>query len=728
MKLYAFYPKTKKRVIILQNNKIFKNLYLALLLLLCTFALLTDAHAFNPDDPNERYTSVKIIPEKNKVQPGETITIATEITLAPHWHVYWKNPGDSGIPVNVQWSAPENITIQGIKWPTPDKISYEILANYGYYERVVLLQSFVFPDEFKDEPITLSAKIDMLVCNEICIPESDQISITLNDPLKPAEDHTAYIQNETIKIPPVLEGDFMYNEQDQNFILSFKTDQNDLNMNLGSLEFFPEEWGIVKYTSDPTISMDNGTITIKHPRGDRDLAELENLNGLIVIKNTEKGKSTSFAITANPADLPNQIINDKNAEYVPTTQKTTWYTALLLAVLGGLILNLMPCVFPVLSLKALSLVKMGEKENKQARAYGIAYTLGVILSFILIGTILVILKQAGSSIGWGFHLQSPLIISALAYLLFAIGLNLMGFFDINTSIGNAGSKLTQGNSLSSSFFTGALVTIVATPCIGPFLGAAMGFALTQSAAFSIAFFASMGLGLSLPYIILSFIPATRTLLPRPGAWMNTFKQFLAFPMFAFTIWLLWILSQQAGPMGLLIGLCGILLISFLVWLTQFKSTEKAKTITSILSLLTLAALCYTLFSLKNADTYTPEHQAMSNFGADFSEQSLAQLLQTDDPVFVEMTAAWCFTCKINHAVAINIDSTKKAFLDHNVQYLIGDWTNNDPEITEYLKRYGRNGVPLYVFYPPRDQDGKRPDAVILPQILTPAIVQETIGL
>ena len=696
----------------------------------------------------ERYTDVRIISQRTAIHPGDEITLATEVNLAPHWHVYWQNPGDSGLPVKVTWDLPDGFEIEDINWPTPDKISFDILVNYGYYNQAILLQKLKIPATLPEGKITLTANLEMLVCNEICIPENDTISIDLNDPKNLDVNNDQYIQSAFDKIAEEIKGEFYYTEETENLKLSLKPEDRTLlnNATNDNLEFFPWDWGIIDHVSMPNVEIKDGHIIITHARGDQPLNEINEVKGLLVIKG-EVGENKGFKITALPADNaspPSLTVNQANTAPAPQnttkttgtdqkknvkTDKITWFSALYLALFGGVILNLMPCVFPVLSMKALSLVKMNEKENKVARTHGIAYTLGIVLSFLLIGGLLLILKEAGTAIGWGFQLQSPIVVTILAYLLFSIGLNLIGFFDFNFGLGNIGQKLTQGHSVASSFFTGMLATIVATPCTAPFMGAAMGFAITQPAIISLSVFAMIGFGLALPYLMLSFIPVTRKILPKPGAWMNTFKQFLAFPMLASAIWLIWVLSQQSGSYGVLLVLLGMLSISFSVWISHLKNTGTAKTIarTAMISSLLMPFISLSYIKSSTNNTAPLSNTGNGAFGVPFTQENLSETLKGDDPIFVEMTAAWCITCKINHSIAINIESTKALFKEKNIRYLIGDWTNSNVEITVYLDSFGRNGVPLYVFYGARNKiTGKRPEPQILPQVLTPSIVKETI--
>ncbi len=712
-----------------------------LVIIALTFTLPAISYA-----QEERYTDISIIPEHSAIKPGDKITIATNIKLSPHWHVYWDNPGDSGLPVKIKWDLPDGFEISEINWPTPDKISYDVLVNYGYYDDVNLLQTLTVPDTLPEGKIKLSAQIDMLVCNEICIPENDKISIYLNDPDNLNDNQKEYIDKAKERLPENIRGDFFFNEENNKLQLSLtpenRTILNDATSD--NLEFFPRNWGIINHVAIPEVSIHDGIVTIQHERGDQPISELEDISGLLVIKG-EIGKNKGFSLEALPAKniVKKPDINKRNIEKqtdITNQENTTlhkdksaykdkfmnWTLALLFAFAGGIILNLMPCVFPVLSMKALSLVKMKDKENSLARQHGLSYTLGVILSFVAFGGIIIIFKEAGTAFGWGFQFQSPVIIAFLAYLLFAIGLNLMGFFELGTRLTNVGNSLTKGNSLSSSFFTGVLATIVATPCTAPFMGAAMGFAITQPALISLSVFAMLGFGLALPYLFLSFVPPARHILPKPGAWMGTFKQFLAFPMLASSAWLIWVLSQQTGSDGILYSLLGLLALSFSVWLIHLENIGIARLLTHISLVISIILMVYTLSAIR---TIKPLHiERTYKFGEAYSKEKLALLLEGNEPIFVEITAAWCITCKINHTASINIDATKKLFEENNVQYLIGDWTNQDSEITEYLDNFGRNGVPLYIYYGPRNPiTQKRPKEIILPQVLTFGTLKEIIN-
>ena len=378
--------------------------------------------------------------------------------------------------------------------------------------------------------------------------------------------------------------------------------------------------------------------------------------------------------------------------------------------MGGLILNLMPCVFPVLSIKALALVREGNH-----RAEGLAYTAGVLASFAVLAAVLIALRAGGQQVGWGFQFHSPVFVLVVSYLLFLVGLNLSGFFDIGGGFTGVGSSLAARQGLAGSFFTGVLAAVVATPCTAPFMGAALAFALAQPAAVMLSVFLALGLGLALPFLVLAFWPAAQRWLPRPGAWMDRFKQFLAFPMFAAVVWLLWVLAQQTGPDGVALALGGLVLLAFALWLRRV-SDGVAGAAGLVIGLLLAFSVTYWIKPQPAADV-----RADATLEA-YSAERLAELRAQKQPVFVNLTASWCISCLVNERVALSRPEVKDAFAKAGVVYLKGDWTREDPKITAVLKAHGRSGVPLYLYYAPGAAE-----AVVLPQLLTPGLVIEAVS-
>lgn len=698
--------------------------------------LLTAAFLFAPvppaaaQTPDAKHVSIRLIAENGTIRPGETVTVGIEQTIEPHWHTYWLNPGDSGTAPAVAWSLPAKFEAGDIKYPVPEKLPFGPLVNYGYENKVVLLQDITAPATIPGGPLELTAAIDILVCAEVCIPESHTATLTLNGGTLA---QPAAIAQARAALPVEMGWETHIRTQAGGMLEArVTTDSTDAFHKPGTIDFLPEEWGLIDNTAQASAELAPPGLIVRKAPGERALSDVPVTKALIVYEDRQGARKAvrvsamidkAVTAAATPAEKT-------DAAAAPPITEISVLEAIVLAFLGGIILNLMPCVFPVLSMKALSLVNLKDKEINKARKHGLAYTAGVILSFGAIAALLIALKSAGGQIGWGFQLQNPVIVLALAYLLFIIGLNLAGLFEFSSRLTNIGSSLASKSGYSGSFFTGILATLVATPCTAPFMGVAMGFALTLPAVSALTIFGAMGFGLALPYLLLTFVPTLRRLLPHPGPWMETFRQFLAFPMFASAAWLVWVLAQQADPMAVFSALLGMVAIAFAIWLFRVRPTKGAmRLIAQILAVGMLAFVVSTcvLPHPDGMEKVSPEQQLAEQNWEDFTQTALDALLADGHPVFVNMTAAWCITCKVNEKVALSTDGTRQLFKKHGIRYLKGDWTNQNPEITQYLASYGRSGVPIYVFYAPRDeQTGNRPAPVILPQILTPGIVEDTI--
>ena len=455
--------------------------------------------------------------------------------------------------------------------------------------------------------------------------------------------------------------------------------------------------------------------------------QIETANELLILR-----RPLNTYHSETPAGFPVQFVSNERSlelyaeqveqpEAASTDQQvgeTSLLSAVFFAFLGGLILNLMPCVFPVLSLKALAMAQGGTRKRSDA----LWYTAGVVISFVLIAAVLIALRAAGEALGWGFQLQNPWLIAGLALLFVAIGLNLSGLYQFGTSLMNLGQSHTQGNGSKQSFATGVLAVIVASPCTAPFMGVALGYAIVQPPAVALIVFAALGLGLAAPFLLIGFVPAFARILPKPGAWMERFKQWMAFPMYLTTVWLLWVFGRQAGINSLTLLLIALVLFAAVLWWWgQLQQSTKSGAFSKIW-LLVLALLTASAFwqALAWQETRSSEGDATQDTGQNWQPWSEARMneLLDEQPVFVNMTADWCITCLANERVALNVDATKALFEDYEVAYLKGDWTMQDPAITEYLAEFGRNGVPLYVLYWP----GKEPK--VLPQILSPSIIRE----
>lgn len=680
--------------------------------------LITISYPSLAQPTDEQHISIRLIPDKTDVKGGDTITVGIEQTIDPQWHTYWSNPGDSGTAARIVW---EGVKVEAgeIQWPVPKKLPMGPLTNFGYEEQVTLLQDLKLPENLPEGAQTITATIDVLVCHEICIPESHTASFTINDGSEPK---TKAIENARAQLPIDMGWATSVREEKGDLVVTVATDTPSAFAKLKSIELYPEEWGLILNTTDTSAEKHGETLTLRHKRGDRALSEVP-VSKLVIAYKDANGQRKGFRVSTVEADAMSAPVTADSGPVV-----SIW-KAILLALLGGIVLNLMPCVFPVLSMKALSLVNLKDKEIGIARAHGIAYTLGILAMFTVIAGVLIALKAGGMQIGWGFQLQHPTVILGLAYLFFVLGLNLVGYFEIDFGLSNVGQTLTSKSDLSGSFFTGVLATLVATPCTAPFMGAAMGYALTQNAATAIVVFLALGLGLALPYLLLSFIPAVRHALPKPGAWMQRLREFLAFPMFLSSCWLIWVLSQQVSHMGQFAALLGMLAIAFGIWLWKYRPAHIAGHVLYVLIMLaSFGFVLSTFFTMQPAQENTVRAPDEAQNWEDFSQARLQEYLEGDEPVFVNMTAAWCITCKVNEKVALATESTQSLFKKNNVKYLKGDWTNQNPEITAFLEEYGRSGVPIYVYYGPRlEKHGVRPEPVVLPQILTPGLVAESIS-
>lgn len=699
------------------------------------------------------HVTMRILPEFGTVQPGSSVSLAIHQVIAENWHTYWKNPGDSGEATRIRWILPEGVTAGELQWPVPERIAFGPLMNFGYNREATYVTDLTVAADYAGTTIPVTADIELLVCSDICIPETEKIEFTLDVAQNGAAvaAHPEVFAAARGKIPAQVAWQGLVEEKDNALLLSFTPDAEILPLltSASKVAFFPDEWGLIQNAAPQKLEIADNKFTISMPRDTRSLSEVSEIKGTIVYETAEgirKGYDvqTPVAAIADPNADPDAVLSDtppasvqEEAVDTPELIQSTLSQALLFAFFGGLILNLMPCVFPVLSMKALSLIKMSEREQSHAALYGISYTLGVLVCFGAIAGALIALQQAGQHIGWGFQLQNPILVLLLAYLLFLIGLNLSGFFEITGRLGNLGSRLANKQGYAGTFFTGMLATIVATPCTAPFMGIALGYALLQPPVIAISIFLMLGFGLALPFLLLCLVPPLRKALPRPGAWMESFRQFLAFPMFASAAWLVWVYGQQVETMyGVLQALIGIVLLAFSIWLWKRAPKTRAARLFRhfIAAAFFIVALCIAAMSMQKVTAIDIQPMTKDNQAAVLEDDSkfftlaaFNQDLSGDKPVFVNMTASWCITCKVNERIALATDATRNLFKEEEVVYYKGDWTNQNPEITDFLKSHGRNGVPLYVFYGERDKTtNQRPEPVVLPQLLTSGLVADIV--
>ena len=640
--------------------------------------------------------------EAASIAPDQTVWLAFTLTPREGWHTYWRNPGDSGATNILEWRLPAGFSAGEIAWPAPELIAVGPLMNYGYKGPATLLIPITAPAGLAGETVEIGLSAEWLVCNVICVPEMGDFALTLRvggGAADPA--HRQLFADARARLPQPLPFAVTAHLDNQSVIFDLPMGAFAANQ-VREAYFYPAEEGFIAYAAAQSLtdSADGTRLTAARPK----MAMPVSRAGGVLSLTPRDGPRQAFEV-----DVP--LVAAVVADDMPVLQ------AVLFALLGGLLLNLMPCVFPVLSLKALALVRLSEHTPGAARADGLAYTAGVVSSFLVVAAALIAVKGAGEAVGWGFQLQSPVFVLAMALILFAVGLSFTGLFSLGTVFAGLGQGLAERKGPAGSFFTGVLATLVATPCTAPFMAPALGFALTQPALLGLVIFAALGFGLALPYLLISFLPPVARLLPKPGAWMETFQQFLAFPMFLTVIWLVWVLGRQTGATVSALALVGMVALAFAIWAWRRVGGLTGR------GLAIAASGAWLILAAQFLAPMTPDpasSQAEIAYEA-YSEARVAELRAAETPVFVNFTADWCITCLVNERVALSTPEVVEFFRSRNIHALKADWTNRSPEIAGKLAEFGRSGIPLYLFYAPLS-----PEPLILPQVLTPGMVVEKI--
>lgn len=656
-----------------------------------------------------------------QVSAGGTVQLGLVLTIEEHWHVYWVNAGDSGEPPRVRWTLPKGVTVGPMQFPAPHRLPLGPLMDFGYEDQVAFPMLLSVTPSSKPGKIHLDAKVDWLVCSSVCLPGKAHLGLDLDVVRGPLPEPQrvgalgAAVANLPKPLPPGMSATAIGDSK--RILITLKTGSNEQDA-----EFYPNDPDQIANAAEQQLeSLPDGIkislLRAADPNNSSSTPKAgslpKTLHGLVELSASE---AYDITVPVTAGTLPPMGSAAKSRSDSATD--VTALGAIGLALLGGLLLNLMPCVFPVLFLKGLALVNSSNEERGRQRVHGLIYTLGILISFWAIVGVLLIVRAGGREIGWGFQLQSPGFVAVLAALVFFLGLSLAGQFELGLTLTSAGGGLAQKQGFAGSFFTGVLATVVATPCMGPLMGAAVGFALAQPAWLTFTVFTALALGLALPYLALSMQPQWTRLLPRPGAWMETLKQLTAVPLFGTAIWLVWVYTQLlSGPNG---GQDGVdrmasLLSCFLVlaiagwvlgkWPARWKATLVAV-------LLIIGALALPLHTpAVETTTWQP-----------YSETSLAAARDSGKPVFLDFTAAWCLSCKVNEAAVLRSKEVEASLAKHQVVLLKADWTQYDPKITQLLASLGRSGVPTYVIYPP----GKVSNADVLPELLTKDVVVKAI--
>ncbi|KQQ97577.1 cytochrome C biogenesis protein [Massilia sp. Leaf139] len=679
--------------------------------------LLIPALAFAAESKVQRSprATVSLVSEYAAVSPGQKLRIGLRQRLAPHWHTYWKNPGDAGSPPNIDFTLPPGASVGEIVWPGPDRFIIGPVASYGYENEIVFPMTLTVPQDARPgSQLVIEAAADWVVCEKECIPEEGKFRLTLpvEGSARPAgADVGAAFAIADARQPQAAP--WKASVSDGGSALRMRVAGEGISgQSVRAALYFPERWGVVDHVAEQTLKVEGGALTLTLPKGQGYTPAPS--AGLLALTDGG-GQKRWFALDLAPAGAPSA---DAAAAAEAPASLPLWQMAAF-AFLGGLILNLMPCVFPVLAIKATAVAGMSGGDRRAVRMSGVFYTLGVLAAFMTLALALLAVRAGGSAVGWGFQFQSPLFVAAMCWLMLAIGLNLSGVFEVGGSLAGAGQGLAERQGHAGSFFTGLLAVVVATPCTAPFMGAAIGSALVAPWFVSLVVFAMMGLGLALPFLLLGIFPAVAQRLPRPGLWMVRLRQAMAFPMYATAAWLLWVVAQQAGEVGLRLALAGTVLVGLVAWLVGLNHHgAKRAWWPRGMALLALAGLAGLMANLYRTEPAPASTSVQAQNVEPYSAERLASLRAAGKPVFVNMTAAWCITCLVNERTTLSTAAVQQAMGAHKVVYMKGDWTNRDPAITAFLRSFGRDGLPFYVFYAP----GKEP--AVLPPVLTQAILTE----
>lgn len=705
------------------------------LLVLSALCLPTGLAGQDPNDPNP-YSNAWLVSEVSSFQPGTPFTVAVRFEMDPDWHNYWKNSGDTGYATSIEWTLPDGFVAGEIQWPVPERYEYYPLVDYVYSDQLALLIEITPPADLEEgTAFTLSAHVDWLLCREECIPDDAEVavevSVTSGSPV-PDPVWVALFRETRDRLPKAVDGWSMEAEAVESGYRLTVFPSDATRPFPDSVYFFASEGSVVASAAAQPTVVENGRLTLELAGSPYASHPTSILQGVLKAEDgggwgregANPGLLVDIPVEGVPEIQESQLEGANEAKgpaLVEGAQGFTLALALLFAFFGGILLNLMPCVFPVLSLKILGAVSQGGENRARIRNQGMMFGLGVVLAFMALGGLLIGLRAGGAQLGWGFQLQAPTFVAFMAALFFAIGLNLMGVFEIGAAFTRVGSRTDTPGGYGESLASGVLATIIATPCTAPFMGAALGFALTRSVPETLLIFGLLGIGMALPYVVLSTAPGLLERLPSPGPWMETMRQILAFPMFATVIWLTWVFGQQTGVGGASFLLSALLLVAAAGWMVgrwhriDLRSGYVARAVS--LGLLAAAVLLVVRASKQDAPLMAVE-EGWSPFSQEEVERTMAQ----GRPVFVDFTAAWCLTCQVNERIVLSTESVQQAFRERDVALFKADWTRHDPAITSALEALNRTGVPVYALY------GGNPGAApyLLPSVLTEQIVLDAL--
>jgi thiol:disulfide interchange protein DsbD len=685
------------------------------------------------------HVTAELVADEASLVPGTTATLALRLAIEPGWHTYWRNPGESGLPTTLAWHLPEGYTAGDIAWPAPRALPAGPLVNYGYEGEVFHLVPLRVPANAQPgTKATLAARADWLVCKETCIPEGADLAleVPIATQAGASRSHDA-IAATRAALPGPLASAWQATATASGSTIALELTPPANAPDPGRLMFFAEREARIEASTPQSRTREaNGRYRLALPVSHELAGDFTRLQGVLTADKgfaSERGTVKAVALdlalagTATAGPKPVQAASGNDFALASTADPATLSLPLALAVVGGLLLNLMPCVLPVLSLKALGLATSAGHDRRALRHEGVAFGAGVVITFTLLGGAIVALRGAGERLGWGFQLQSPAVVTALAVLFFVIALNLSGVFEFGALVPSRIATWSHANRHANAFASGVLAVAIASPSTAPIMGAALGYALGERAHVTLGVFVALGVGMALPYLLLAWFPQWRRMLPRPGPWMERLKQLLAFPLYATVAWLVWVLGAQVGNDAVLRIGAALVLIAFALWAWRAwrGGSRRIRGGIAAAGALAGAIVAWPLFANERAIPLSGEARAPAARIADgwepYSRDRVAELVDEGRPVFVDFTAAWCITCQVNERVVLKDERVRRAFANANVALVRADWTRRDPAITEALAALGRSGVPVYVLY----RKGREPR--LLPEVLQRTAVLEALG-
>ena len=676
----------------------------------------------------ESHVDAKLISEVVSVKPGSSFWVAVRLKMNDDWHTYWRNPGDSGLETTIDWNLPEGFSAKEINWPYPERIKEEPLMIFGYHDTIYLLTEISISENVTPgEAVFLKADVNWLECAEVCIPGQADVKVRLEVKDTSPEINDRYVETfaDARSKLPLTSTDWRLRAAIKDSSIVIQAEAPDWYKDeLSSVFFLPYQTDIINNIAKQPFAKLGEAYQVKVPLSKLDPQVPDTLKGILVTGNGWRGGGSENAVEII-VPLLDELTSVSSGGL---SGLSSIWLALLFSFLGGIILNLMPCVLPVLSIKIMGFINQANEEQSKSWQHGVMFTLGVLISFWALASILLILKAGGAQLGWGFQLQSPAFLIVLSAFMFLFGLSMFGVFEIGTSLTTVGGKTQNKSGLGGSFVSGITATIVATPCTAPFMGSALGFALTQPGWVSMLVFTFIGLGMSAPYFLLTSIPALLKFVPKPGRWMESMKQFMGFLLVATVIWLLWVLGIQVGSNVVILVLFALLITAIGGWIYgrwgHLAMPQRTRIISTVIAFVLIIGA--NLYALTNADKYVVT-QATSGKGDGiewevYSEERIAEVKNSGEPIFIDFTAAWCLSCQVNEQVAFSSEEVQNKFKELGINSFKADWTSRDETITKALAKYGRNSVPLYVLYSGKTDE----DPQLLPEIITPGIILEAL--